>query len=272
MILNNVCFPVILYIGFSLIQIIIDFYNKLFNKALLKFIIMIIFGLIINMLCNIGLQVIAWIIVLIPFLYLTLVTTLIFKIFSNKDNNYFQSNHIDLSNADLSNNITSEKDISYNELVNDNIDRINRDLIRNVFYYKTDKYFNLKFDEKNIYDLSKNPYKYNLIYKLLNESVNSKYIDLIYNKQLFNYLIPQKYIDALNVKINNNINRNYNNKLRNYYILDSNNYIPCPSNENPTSFFRKTGFNCYDLNQNTINEQNIDSNNSLKIRTIIDYK
>ena len=159
MILNNVCFPVILYIGFSLIQIIIDFYNKLFNKALLKFIIMIIFGLIINMLCSTGLQVIAWIIVLIPFLYLTLVTTLIFKIFSNKDNNYFQSNHIDLSNADLSNNITSEKDISYNELVNDNIDRINRDLIRNVFYYKTDKYFNLNFDEKNIYDLSRNPPK-----------------------------------------------------------------------------------------------------------------
>ena len=159
MILNNVCFPVILYIGFSLIQIIIDFYNKLFNKALLKFIIMIIFGLIINMLCSTGLQVIAWIIVLIPFLYLTLVTTLIFKIFSNKKNNYFQSNHIDLSNADLSNNITSEKDISYNELVNDNIDRINRDLIRNVFYYKTDKYFNLNFDEKNIYDLSRNPPK-----------------------------------------------------------------------------------------------------------------
>ena len=78
--------------------------------------------------------------------------------------------------------------------------------------------------------------------------------------------------DALNVKVNNNINRNYNNKLRNYYILDSNNYIPCPSNENPTSFFRKTGFNCYDLNQNTITEQNIDSNDSLKIRTIIDYK
>lgn len=272
MIFNNICFPVILYIGFSLIQIIVDLYNKIFNKALIKFIIMIIFSLIINMLCKIGLEIIAWIIVLIPFIYLTLITTLILKVFSNKNNSKFNADSVDLSNTDLSNNKTLENDISYNELVNNDIDRINRDLIRNVFYYKTDKFFNLKFDDKNKYDLSNNRYKYNLIYNLLKESVNSKYIEFVYSKQLFNYLIPEKYIDALNINVNENINKNYNSRLRNYYILDSNNYIPCPLNENPNSFFKKTGYNCYNLNEYIGPLKNNISNKPLKLRTIIDYK
>ena len=54
---------------------------------------------------------------------------------------------IDISNTDLSN----------NNIDIDNIKRVNRDMIRNIFYDKTDKYYNLNFDE-NKYDLSNNKF------------------------------------------------------------------------------------------------------------------
>ena len=50
--LFNLCGPVILYLGFSLIQIIIDIFKKHYNVALLKFIVMIIFGTVLNIMCS----------------------------------------------------------------------------------------------------------------------------------------------------------------------------------------------------------------------------
>ena len=68
MIISSLCPPTLVYIGFSLIQIIIDLYNGIFNQAILKFVIMIIFTLIINILCDLGYTVIAWVLVLVHFL------------------------------------------------------------------------------------------------------------------------------------------------------------------------------------------------------------
>ena len=71
------CPPAILYIAFSLTQIIIDLYRGYYNTSLLKFIIMIILTIALNMLCKSGLEVVSWIIVFIPFISLTIITSLL---------------------------------------------------------------------------------------------------------------------------------------------------------------------------------------------------
>ena len=48
MILSSNCAPTLIFIGFSLIQIIIDLYKGVLNEAFIKFIVMIVFSIILN--------------------------------------------------------------------------------------------------------------------------------------------------------------------------------------------------------------------------------
>ena len=84
MVLENICGPVILYLGFSLIQIIIDIFKNLYNTAFLKFLVMIVFSVILNILCKLGLTIISWFLVFIPFIFMTVVTTLLLFSFGLK--------------------------------------------------------------------------------------------------------------------------------------------------------------------------------------------
>ena len=76
-----ICSPAILYVGFSLIQIIIDMFKQLYNTAFLKFLVMIIFTIVLNILCRHGLGVISWFIVFIPFVFMTVITTTLLFVF-----------------------------------------------------------------------------------------------------------------------------------------------------------------------------------------------
>ena len=77
MLFDNLCMPAILYIVFSLTQIIIDIFKNMYNMAFLKFIVMIIFTILLNLLCKNGLGIISWFIVFLPFITMTILTTLI---------------------------------------------------------------------------------------------------------------------------------------------------------------------------------------------------
>jgi len=77
----KLCGPALLYIGFSLIQIIIDLFSQLYNTALLKFFVMIIFTIILNLLCEQGLGIISWFIVFVPFIFMTIITTILLFVF-----------------------------------------------------------------------------------------------------------------------------------------------------------------------------------------------
>ena len=79
---TQLCPAAILYIGFSITQIILDTFKELYNTAIMKFIVMIIFTLILNILCQKGLGVIAWLIVFIPFISMTIITSIILYVFS----------------------------------------------------------------------------------------------------------------------------------------------------------------------------------------------
>jgi|TARA_B110000114_G_scaffold121945_1_gene127777 hypothetical protein len=77
MILDKLCPPAILYIGFTLTHIVVDLFNKLYNTAILKFVLMIIFTTMLDLLCKSGLTLLSWIIVFMPFILLTTITILL---------------------------------------------------------------------------------------------------------------------------------------------------------------------------------------------------
>ena len=77
MILDKLCTPAILYIGFTLTHIVVDIFHKLYNTAILKFVLMIIFTTMLDLLCKSGLTILSWIIVFMPFILLTTITVLL---------------------------------------------------------------------------------------------------------------------------------------------------------------------------------------------------
>lgn len=77
MALETLCPPSIIYLIFSLTQIIIDTFKKMYNTAFLKFFVMIIFTLMLNILCQQGLTVVSWFIVFLPFIMMSIITSLL---------------------------------------------------------------------------------------------------------------------------------------------------------------------------------------------------
>tara|TARA_Y100000287_G_C14223915_1_gene357867 strand:+ start:302 stop:721 length:420 start_codon:yes stop_codon:yes gene_type:complete len=79
--LEELCAPAILYIAFSLTQIIIDIFKEMYNTAFFKFIVMVVFSIALNILCKRGLGVISWFIVFVPFIMMTIITTMLLFVF-----------------------------------------------------------------------------------------------------------------------------------------------------------------------------------------------
>ena len=67
----SMCSPAIVYLCFSLIQIIVDIYKKQFNTAFFKFWVMILVTTMLNILCERGMGIISWLIVFIPLILMT---------------------------------------------------------------------------------------------------------------------------------------------------------------------------------------------------------
>ena len=81
----TICPPALIYIVFSLTQIIIDLVKGLYNTAFMKFIVMSIIGFLLNLLCQGGLGIISWIIVFIPFVLMTIITAMLLYAFGLND-------------------------------------------------------------------------------------------------------------------------------------------------------------------------------------------
>lgn len=81
----TICPPALIYIVFSLTQIIIDLIKGLYNTAFMKFIVMSVIGFLLNLLCQGGLGIISWIIVFIPFMLMTIITAMLLYAFGLND-------------------------------------------------------------------------------------------------------------------------------------------------------------------------------------------
>ena len=77
----NLCAPAIIYLIFSITQILIDTFKGLYNTALIKVIVTIMVTLLLNILCIRGLGVVSWIIVFIPFILMTVIVSMLLYIF-----------------------------------------------------------------------------------------------------------------------------------------------------------------------------------------------
>ena len=77
----TLCAPAVLYLIFSMTKILFDTFQGLYNTAFMKFVVMIMLTLLLHILCQSGLSVIAWIIVFIPFILMTVIVSMLLYVF-----------------------------------------------------------------------------------------------------------------------------------------------------------------------------------------------
>ena len=77
----KLCPPAIIYLIFSLVQIILDTLKGLYNTAFMKSIVMVMVTFLLHLLCEGGLSIVSWIIVFIPFMLMTVIVTMLLYMF-----------------------------------------------------------------------------------------------------------------------------------------------------------------------------------------------
>jgi len=121
----ELCAPALIYIAFSLTQVIIDIFKGLYNTAFFKFIVMIIITFLLNALCKSGMSIVSWIIVFIPFIFMSVIVTILLYIFGFDaatgelkfkcdDNNTKKSGNLIYSNINNTNTIANQ--VTYSHL------------------------------------------------------------------------------------------------------------------------------------------------------------
>jgi hypothetical protein len=127
----NLCPPSIIYLIFSIIQILIDTIKGLYNTAFVKIIVTIMVTLLLNILCEKGLGIVSWIIVFIPFILMTVIVSVILYVFGLNESTG------KLNNKDNNIKNTCGKNITTDELGNVVIYDPNYDSVKNPVYYKS---------------------------------------------------------------------------------------------------------------------------------------
>lgn len=77
----SLCAPALIYVAFSLTQIVIDTFKGLYNTAFFKVIVMIIITILLNSLCQAGMGIVSWIIVFIPFIFMSVIVAILLYVF-----------------------------------------------------------------------------------------------------------------------------------------------------------------------------------------------
>jgi len=128
----NLCAPALIYTAFSLTQIIIDTFKGLYNTAFFKLIVMIVITILLNALCQTGMGIISWIIVFIPFIFMSVIVAILLFVFGldpatgqlniSCDNNSASKkggNLIYSSTVETPQTISKYIDVSYSETPNE---------------------------------------------------------------------------------------------------------------------------------------------------------
>ena len=155
--------------------ILIDLYKGVINDAFIKFIVMVVFSLIINILCDLGYKVVAWFLVFIPIIMMTLISTLLLKVFGTNPDEKDLRSQIKRGGKDIPNNVVDKDGRYYLEnsgnyldgenLLNqqkyayfydklNSVERIDRNKHRRDFYDEVEDVYNLHSPVKDLYDLT----------------------------------------------------------------------------------------------------------------------
>ena len=77
----KLCSPAIIYLMFSITQILIDTIKGLYNTALMKCVVTTMVTMLLHILCERGLSVVSWFIVFIPFFLMTVIVSMLLYVF-----------------------------------------------------------------------------------------------------------------------------------------------------------------------------------------------
>ena len=79
--MNKLCMPALIYLVYSFTHVVIDTYRGLYNTAVIELWIGVVFTLLLNALCDQELGIVAWLIISIPFLLMTVIASLLLFMF-----------------------------------------------------------------------------------------------------------------------------------------------------------------------------------------------
>ena len=82
MAIEKLCPPAAIFLVFMIIQISIDITRGYFNSAMVKAWVGILLTILLNYLCNSGLGVVSWLFIFIPFIFMTVIITLLLLAFN----------------------------------------------------------------------------------------------------------------------------------------------------------------------------------------------
>jgi len=75
------CSPALIYLIFSITQLFFDLSNHMYNTAFMKLLVIILITILLNILCQRGQTTIAWLIVFIPFIFMSVIVGILLYIF-----------------------------------------------------------------------------------------------------------------------------------------------------------------------------------------------
>jgi len=77
----EICSPVLVYFIFSITQLFLDISNKMYNTAFMKLFVIIAISILLLILCDRGQTTIAWLIVFIPFIFMSVIIGMLLYMF-----------------------------------------------------------------------------------------------------------------------------------------------------------------------------------------------
>ena len=83
--MEQICSPALIYVIYMTIQIVLDIFQGFYNKSFVKIILLFVIGAGLNMLCENGYFVLAWILVFIPFVLMSLIVVMILFLIKKKE-------------------------------------------------------------------------------------------------------------------------------------------------------------------------------------------
>tara|TARA_Y100000992_G_scaffold55399_2_gene33446 strand:- start:4596 stop:5069 length:474 start_codon:yes stop_codon:yes gene_type:complete len=147
MLIDRLCSPALIYLAFSIIQLILDISQGKYRLAIAKLFICLLFTYLLNVLCEQRLTQLSWIIISLPFLFMGYMSLLL----------VYALGFSDINGNDINNN--EDKDDKDDEEEDDNNN--NENLINNIFTPTAFESFALK-KRQSVHSAPKNAENINI--------------------------------------------------------------------------------------------------------------
>ena len=81
----QICPPALIFVIYMTIQVVIDIFQGFYNRSFVKIVLLFLIGGGLNVLCENGYTIVAWVLVFVPFVLMSLVVVLILFLLKKKE-------------------------------------------------------------------------------------------------------------------------------------------------------------------------------------------